>query len=80
MQFVVCITARSNKERSLEYHDVIVVGAGPSGTSTAHFLAKQHLDVLLFDKSEFPRDKTCGDGLPPRAMPILQEMDILDEI
>lgn len=64
----------------MENHDVIVVGAGPSGSSTAYFLAQHHLDVLLLDKSQFPRDKTCGDGLPPRALPILYEMGVLDEV
>lgn len=60
--------------------DVIVVGAGPSGSTVAYFLAQNGLRVLLLDKAEFPRDKTCGDGLPPRAMPILEDMGILNEI
>lgn len=47
--------------------DVIVVGAGPAGSSTAIHLARRGLDVLLLDKAEFPRDKVCGDGLTPRA-------------
>ena len=47
--------------------DVIVVGAGPGGSATAAYLADHGLDVLLLEKSAFPRDKICGDGLTPRA-------------
>jgi menaquinone-9 beta-reductase len=49
-------------------HDVIVVGAGPAGSSAASFLARRGLNVLLLDKSGFPRDKVCGDGLTPQAL------------
>jgi geranylgeranyl reductase family protein len=48
--------------------DVIVVGAGPAGSSAAYHLANSGLDVLLLEKSAFPRDKVCGDGLTPRAV------------
>ncbi len=47
--------------------DVIVVGAGPGGSATATHLARRGLDVLLLEKTEFPREKVCGDGLTPRA-------------
>lgn len=60
-------------------YDVAVVGAGPGGSAAAHYLAKQGKSVLLLDKSDFPRDKTCGDGLTPRALSILADMGILDE-
>ena len=56
--------------------DVIVVGAGPGGSATAHALAQQGLDVLLLEKSSFPREKICGDGLTPRAVKSLVEMGI----
>lgn len=48
--------------------DVIVVGAGPGGSATAAWLAKAGKDVVLLEKSLFPRDKICGDGLTPRAV------------
>ncbi len=48
--------------------DVVVVGAGPSGASTAYHLATLGIDVLLVDKAVFPRDKICGDGLTPAAV------------
>ena len=52
----------------VETADVIVVGAGPGGSATAAYLAQHGLDVLLLEKSTFPRDKICGDGLTPRAV------------
>ena len=48
--------------------DVIIVGAGPSGSTAAYYLAQAGLSVLLIEKSRFPRDKVCGDGLTPRAV------------
>jgi geranylgeranyl reductase family protein len=60
--------------------DVIVVGAGPAGASTAYHLAQAGADVLLLDKATFPRDKICGDGLTPRAVRQLVAMGFdLDE-
>jgi geranylgeranyl reductase family protein len=61
-------------------YDVIVVGAGPGGSSAAYFLAQRGLCVLLLDKADFPRDKTCGDGLTPRAVSVLQTMGLADEL
>lgn len=59
-----------------ESADVIVVGAGPSGSTTAYHLASAGLDVLLLEKSAFPREKVCGDGLTPRAVRQLVRMGI----
>ncbi len=56
--------------------DVIVVGAGPAGASTAYHLANAGLDVLLLEKASFPRDKICGDGLTPRAVRQLVSMGL----
>ncbi|HEY3630509.1 MAG TPA: geranylgeranyl reductase family protein [Jatrophihabitantaceae bacterium] len=56
--------------------DVIVVGAGPSGSSTAYWLASAGLDVLMLEKSQFPREKVCGDGLTPRGTRALVDMGI----
>jgi geranylgeranyl reductase family protein len=61
-------------------YDVAVVGAGPGGSAAAYYLARSGLDVLLLDKFSFPRDKTCGDALTPRALRVLDEMGILDEL
>ena len=56
--------------------DVIVVGAGPSGSTAAYYLAQAGLNVLLLEKSRFPREKVCGDGLTPRAVKSLVAMGI----
>jgi geranylgeranyl reductase family protein len=56
--------------------DVIVVGAGPAGSTTAFYLAQAGLDVLLLEKARFPREKVCGDGLTPRAVKALIGMGI----
>ncbi len=56
--------------------DVLVVGAGPAGSAAAYHLARHGLDVLLLEKSTFPRDKVCGDGLGPRAVHQLRRMGV----
>ena len=56
--------------------DVIVVGAGPAGSTTAYYLAQAGLDVLVLEKATFPRDKICGDGLTPRAVKQLVAMGV----
>jgi geranylgeranyl reductase family protein len=56
--------------------DVIVVGAGPGGSATAYHLAKHGVRVLLLEKTEFPREKVCGDGLTPRAVKQLVDMGV----
>ncbi|CAN5652448.1 geranylgeranyl reductase family protein [soil metagenome] len=58
--------------------DVIVVGGGPAGASTAWHLASQGVDVLLLDRARFPRDKVCAEYLSPQASRILQSMGALE--
>jgi menaquinone-9 beta-reductase len=70
--------SKGGRPAALRDHDadVIVVGAGPSGSTTAYYLAQAGLNVLLIEKSRFPRDKVCGDGLTPRAVKSLVAMGI----
>ena len=58
--------------------DVLVVGAGPAGSATAAWAARAGLETLLVDAAVFPRDKTCGDGLTPRAIGELQRLGLED--
>ncbi|HET8626673.1 MAG TPA: geranylgeranyl reductase family protein, partial [Thermomicrobiales bacterium] len=52
-------------------YDVIVVGAGPAGSTAARECAARGLAVLLLDRAEFPRDKPCGGGVTVRAAGLL---------
>ncbi|MEV6767755.1 geranylgeranyl reductase family protein [Nocardia sp. NPDC051030] len=58
--------------------DVLVVGAGPAGSASAAWAARSGRDVLLTDAAVFPRDKTCGDGLTPRATAELEHLGLGD--
>ncbi len=58
--------------------DVLVVGAGPAGSAAAAWAARSGLDVVLVDAAVFPRDKTCGDGLTPRAIGELSRLGLED--
>jgi geranylgeranyl reductase family protein len=58
------------------HHDVLVVGGGPAGAATGYWLAEAGHDVVVVEKKTFPRDKTCGDGLTPRAVKQLQDMGL----
>jgi menaquinone-9 beta-reductase len=59
-----------------ERHDVLVVGGGPAGAAAGFWLAKAGHDVCVLERKAFPRDKTCGDGLTPRAVHQLREMGL----
>jgi flavin-dependent dehydrogenase len=53
---------------------VIVVGGGPAGASTAWHLARAGVDALVLDRARFPRDKTCAECLSPEASRLLETM------
>ncbi|MDU0349045.1 FAD-dependent oxidoreductase, partial [Actinomyces sp. MRS3W] len=56
--------------------DVVIVGAGPAGSSAAYHLATLGMDVLLLERHELGRDKVCGDGLTPAAVRELTSMGV----
>ncbi|AGG65857.1 geranylgeranyl reductase family protein [Corynebacterium callunae] len=60
--------------------DVLIIGAGPSGAAAAVHAARAGLKTLLVDAASFPRDKTCGDGLTPRAMHQLENLGVADQL
>lgn len=64
----------------MKIYDVIIVGGGPSGVSTAMFLLKHRPDmkdkILLLEKGTFPREKPCGGGLTKRTMAIYKELGV----
>ncbi|HVR77556.1 MAG TPA: geranylgeranyl reductase family protein [Acidimicrobiia bacterium] len=53
---------------------VLVVGGGPAGSAAAFWLARAGHEVTLVEKKEYPRDKTCGDGVTPRAVLQMEDM------
>jgi geranylgeranyl reductase family protein len=60
--------------------EVLVIGGGPAGSAAAYWLADLGHDVLVVEKKTFPREKTCGDGLTPRAVKQLGDMGLSDEL
>lgn len=68
------------EQQLVEQWDVVVVGAGPAGAGTA--LGALHADpslrVLLLDRADFPRDKSCGDGIAPLVFDALAEVGLHD--
>ena len=60
--------------------DVLVIGGGPAGASAAYWLARYGHDVTIVERKAFPREKTCGDGLTPRAVHQLDEMGLGDQL
>jgi menaquinone-9 beta-reductase len=72
--------APATRQRSERVHDVVVVGAGPAGSSCGYWLADAGWDVVVVEKKSFPREKTCGDGLTPRAVRQLADMGLEDAL
>jgi geranylgeranyl reductase family protein len=66
------VTARS--------FEVLVVGGGPAGAATAYWLARHGHDVALVERKTYPREKTCGDGLTPRAVKQIADMGLGEEL
>jgi geranylgeranyl reductase family protein len=56
----------------MERRDVVIVGAGPAGSTCAWKLRESGLDVLVVDRASFPRDKTCAGWITPAVLEILQ--------
>src|SRR2546426_12461546 len=60
---------------------VAIIGAGPAGTAAAAHLGQLGVrDVVLVDRADFPRDKTCGSGVSPRGIRTLRELGVWDAI
>lgn len=60
--------------------EVLVVGGGPAGAAAGYWLATLGRDVTILEKKHFPREKTCGDGLTPRAVKQLEDMGLGEKL
>ncbi len=56
--------------------DLLIIGGGPAGSAAAIVAARAGVKVTLFEKGPYGRDKVCGDGLTPRAVAALDELQI----
>jgi geranylgeranyl reductase family protein len=56
--------------------NVLIVGAGPAGSTAAYYLAQAGISVTVLEKTAFPREKVCGDGLTPRAVREIQKLGL----
>lgn len=63
-----------------DHCDMLVVGAGPSGSACARMAALAGLQVVLVDAQAFPREKVCGDGLVPDTHAALERLGLLEQV
>lgn len=60
--------------------EVIVVGGGPAGATAAAFCAQRGLHVALFERTQFPRQKVCGDVINPNCWPVLEKLGAAERV
>jgi menaquinone-9 beta-reductase len=60
--------------------DVLIIGGGPAGAAAGYWLAQHGVECTIVERKSFPREKTCGDGLTPRAVKQLGDMGLADEL
>ena len=70
------VTDKKN-DSQVKHFDVLIVGAGPAGSTCALALKNSGLSVALIDKALFPRDKICGDAISAQAVRTLESIDPL---
>src|SRR2546423_15359591 len=64
----------------METFDVAIVGAGPAGSTCAAFCAGAGLRTLILEREKFPREKVCGDCINPACWPVLEKLDLAEQV
>jgi len=64
----------------MERFDVVIVGAGPAGSTCGAFCAAAGLRTLILEREKFPREKVCGDCLNPACWPVLRRLGIAERV
>src|ERR1700682_6085282 len=70
--------AASNSERTMA--DVLIAGGGVAGSAIAILLGRRGMQVELFERSNFPREKPCGEGLMPAGVAVLNRLGVGEEV
>src|SRR6266702_3445271 len=64
----------------MEIFDVAIVGGGPAGSTCAAFCAAAGLRTLVLEREKFPREKVCGDCINPACWPVLERVELAEQI
>src|SRR5437764_15401660 len=64
----------------MQTFDVAIVGGGPAGSSCAAFCALAGLRTLVLEREKFPREKVCGDCLNPSCWPVLDRLNLAQQV
>src|SRR5256886_2808400 len=64
----------------MEVVDVAIVGGGPAGSTCAAFCAAAGLRTLILEREKFPREKVCGDCINPACWPVLEKLELAEQI
>lgn len=61
-------------------YDVIIIGAGPAGSTVSALLAREGLRALLLEKSRFPREKVCGEFITPECLNLFDRLSVSERM
>src|SRR5438876_6437893 len=64
----------------METFEVAIVGGGPAGSTCAAFCAAAGLRTLVLEREKFPREKVCGDCINPACWPVLERLELAEQI
>lgn len=60
--------------------DVLIAGGGIAGSTLAMLLGRRGLEVELFERAEFPREKPCGEGVMPAGVAVLERLGLAEAV